>query len=1375
MHGQGSPHTSIVPLAEPNGHGACNIHQCLQVAVCLCALFGMAVEAAAQDLNLRLWIAWGGGAARRWTGQIRVGGDPQQTLGRNAIVEFRPVGLTPDEPGSMYVQGNTLYIAPRTPRDYDAVSLLVNSSQNASLTIELTSDNPQRQTRPIVVPLARLVSEAQYSILDERGNRLWVRRAPGDGLRVRFAPRDSLVFAPGEQFPIHVDPHFHPKLKDVEPDTSLLCAVELRQARTEDNVWEDERETRTDRNGGTPEVGPFTIPLPEAEGVYDVLITLKKRRFPAPFAARQPLCERKLQLVVVDTKPAESGGTAWQVVHEITPDVDTAVSQTEPPKSKIWKSLPKLPDWSRKLPDWSQLPWRPGSEKSGKRRPLGNGKSRKQVHPTHEFVELLAGGWQAYPLPITEPGLPHVLEVQYPSDNQQTLGISILEPNAAGVVTPVGISSGLDVPATGSTTSPRIERHRILFWPRTGAPLLLLTNHREDVPAVFGMIRVLSGPKTLPVRNIAAGENTRFMGTYLDRPLIVESFSASDAMDLGTNRNLNDWVTFHDGGVRLAQYLKYLGHNGAMISVLHEGSAIYPSQLLTATPKYDNGVFFGTGQDPMPKDILEMLFRLFDREGLQLVPALQFSAPLPELETLLRQQAATTTGVELIGASGGSWRQLRGSDRATGPLYNPLDPQVQWAMRRVIKELVERYGRHPSFAGVAIQLGPGTYAQVPDAEWGQDKATVGRFAKDENTVIPGFAAGDRKQIAAYLDAEGGEQWLNWRAGELAGFYRTVQADLTAAVPGARLYLAGADMLTGPQIKSALRPRLPERLDLRRVMLRVGIDPQRYSNDPDIVLLRPQRLAPLTSLDAQAANLELQRSEEMDELFGGFALGGIAVAANDTLRHTTGALFYHEPQSVSLPSFVAASPFGPDKTTSWLLAYTSPAGLNNRQRFVHSLAVLDSQSMFDGGWMVVSGQQESLTGLVDVYRRLPADRFETVPSQSATVETQPVVVRRLTRDGRTYLYVVNDSPWSVSVTLDLEARQSFNLSGLGNRELPPPVPRGGGSSWTVSLRPYDLIAAALNAPDVKVSDWRVEVGRQVFVDLREAINDIRTRANSLRNPKSLDVLANPDFELPRQGALLPGWTFANGNGISVEVDSNHDHTFIGNQNGRRGHCLRIRSSGPAAWVRSNPFPAPKTGRLSVWMWLQIDNPAKQPPLRLGIEGRLNNEVYYRYAEVGANNGRANPPPPLLAAKWAPYLARVDDVPTAGLTDLRVAVDLMGNGEVWVDDIQVFDLWFDKTERNELTKKFALADLKLGKGEVIECERILRSYWAEFLRRHVLLERRPQVADIPQADVLRQHPVPPPKALPPPAQDQEESSPSWIDRIKPKMPKLPNFFR
>src|SRR6185369_8411258 len=99
------------------------------------------------------------------------------------------------------------------------------------------------------------------------------------------------------------------------------------------------------------------------------------------------------------------------------------------------------------------------------------------------------------------------------------------------------------------------------------------------------------------------------------------------------------------------------GHNGLLLSVLADGSTIYPSQRLEPTPRYDTGTFFDQGFDPVRKDVAELLFRLFDREDLRLIPTVQFAAPLPELEALLRQGGRDSIGVEWVGADGATWLQ----------------------------------------------------------------------------------------------------------------------------------------------------------------------------------------------------------------------------------------------------------------------------------------------------------------------------------------------------------------------------------------------------------------------------------------------------------------------------------------------------------------------------------------------------------------------------------------------------------------------------------------------------------------------------------------------------------------------------------------------
>ena len=137
------------------------------------------------------------------------------------------------------------------------------------------------------------------------------------------------------------------------------------------------------------------------------------------------LAERKVQLVVVDSRPPAETAQA-------TP---TKVVEINPVNSRWWDRL-------------AQLPLVPALRKG----PLGNGESATWEHPTlGPMIQLGPGGaapnigWEAYPLPISNPGQPHILEVEYPSDVPQAMGISLIEPNAAGAVMPIGLDSGVYV------------------------------------------------------------------------------------------------------------------------------------------------------------------------------------------------------------------------------------------------------------------------------------------------------------------------------------------------------------------------------------------------------------------------------------------------------------------------------------------------------------------------------------------------------------------------------------------------------------------------------------------------------------------------------------------------------------------------------------------------------------------------------------------------------------------------------------------------------------------------------------------------------------------------------------------------------------------
>jgi len=1270
------------------GHGGPNPSQgrCLPVALTTAAsavqraaiaLLGLSAARVTLADDVRVRIAWGGGAERAWQGTISV------TDG--AISEPQPLGAEADEPGSMWLEDNprigrrVLVVQQRSPRGYDGVDVLVSATPDAKLLLQLSSgDRPTT----IEVPLAGLSGEFVNKELDNQGNRLLVMRAPGDSLRVHFT-RESLVFAPGETFRFTLEPRALPLPKG----GSARIKIQLLGGGKE--LWSQEPESRGDQ----AEAIPVEVPLPSAEGVYDIVITAVNspkwsQAVRQPFSWKRTIADRRVQLLVLDPQRLPSGWSDSEFAQ---------VVEIDPANPRWYDKFNKLPQLQLTKPRVRL--WKG---------PLGNDCLQSQRHPLGELAQLKPNAdspdvsWEAYWLPINQPGRPHIVEIEYPSDVPQTLGVSILEPNAAGGLAPLVVNSSMAnaAEAIGLAGAPRWQRHRVVFWPRTATPLLLISNGRDRTPAVYGKIRVLAGgqrlPRTLPDR---AGANRRLLAAYLERPLIPENFAAGECLDAWSGRSLDDWSTFYEGGTRLVEYLNHTGCNGLMLGVLADGSTIYPSSLLQPTPRYDTGAFFASAQDPVRKDVLEMLLRLFDREDLQLIPMVEFAAPLPELEALRRAGGRDAEGIEWIGADGAGLCASWPTQRGLAPYYNVLDPRVQKAMLDVLRELISRYARHPSLTGVAVRLSADGYAQLPGPDWGLDDGTIARFERDAKLQVPGYGPQRFAQRSAFLGQEPQRRaWLEWRAAQLAKFYRRACDELTAIRPGSRLYLAGAGMIGGPELDHDLRPTLPHPTTVASALLRVGIDARHY-RDPQqrIVLLRPERIAPDENLGSRAADLEISQMADIDRYFQTLA--------------TSGSLFFHPAREIHLESFDRKSPFKPAYT--WLVSEPSPSGQQNRRRFVHSLATLDAQVMLDGGSVLPMGQEAAIRDLTAAYRALPAIRFQPVGGGQPADTAQPVTFRYGTYGGRTYLYAVNDAPFATTARVHVEAGPGCRIEDLsGTRKIEPLKPEANsGFYWEVALEPYDLAAVQLSEPNVQCSAPHVTWPDAVESALGLQIRRLGARAAVLRNPPPLDVVANPGFERPATANNpIPNWIPIGQGKVSIQLDKTEKH------GGKQS--VKLASSGPVACLVSQPLAVPATGRLVVSVWLRVANAARQPPLRLALEGKLREHDYYKFGPVGLAPN-AGQPAAAIRTEWGQYIFQVDDLPLEGLTSLRARFDMMGAGEVWIDDVQVSSLTFSGPEMFELSKLITLADVKLQRGQIGDCLHLLEGYWPRFLEENVAL--------------------------------------------------------
>lgn len=1234
--------------------------------------------------SIGLRIEWGGGSQRRWEGVIG--------LSRGQLAQPRPLGVEADEPGSMWFKDGSLVVRQRSARTYDGVDLTVTGGLDEHLLVQLTPAG-QRESEVLRFRLGDLLGDFRSEALDDQGNRVLVRRSPGDRLRVSVKDR-SLVYLPGDVFRIEVTPELLP----VPPETKLRLNVQILPGRQTSVLWQ------TDLTAKAGEGLPIAVnvPLPNQEGVYDVLISALhagwQQAVRMPLGGK-PIAERRIQVLVLSP-----GASAAVTSGELS-----AVDEIEPASPRRWEErLAKLPQ----LPQLPQLPvlprWRKG--------PLGNGRMQIKSHALGSLVQLERSrspndaSWEAYTLVVSRPGLPHVLEVDYPSDVPQTLSISVLEANAAGGLG-MGVDSGVDVPEPiyRETGAPRWLRHRLVFWPRTRSPLVLLSNRSLDRPAVYGKIRVLGGWERLPRAYPAEAEQPqRMLAAYMDRPLFPENFSASETLDAWIGRSLDDWQTFYEGGLRLTEYLQYAGYDSLMISVLAEGSTIYPSGLLEPTPRYDTGLFFDSGQDPVRKDGLEMLLRMFDRERLRLIPTLDFSAPLPRLEETLRRGGAASASVRWIGPAGTPWDESLAGRRTIGPYYNVLDPRVQEEMLSVVREVVRGYGQHPSFAALALKLSADGYAQLPGPEWGLDDATIDRFQRDCRMQVPGEGPQRFAQRSQFFAGDPARRvWLQWRADQLYHFYRRVHEELIAVRPGCRLYLAGAEILSSPEMQSQLRPTLPRRTTLGECLIWSGIDPRHYQQDDSVVLLRPEQIAPLGRLGAEAVNIEIHQMPDADRLFQEMA--------------GRGSLFFHPPEKFTLPSFDEKSPFRPSYTE--FLSQVVPSGRENRRRILHALAAGDATTVADGGWLLPLGQEDELRDLIDAYRRLPPVRLQTAADEDGRL-SKSVIARFGSHAGRSWAYLVNDAPFPATVQLAVDASPRCRMEELtGRRKIAPPEIGPQGTVWRVSLEPYDLVAVSFSEPGVRLLRPAISSPSSVAAELSEQVRALSTRAAILGSLAPLPAPKNPGFEGDEEGDGLSGWTANAPAGTAARLDSADKHA------GRQS--LHLTSSGPALRMLSEAFDPPATGRLSVSVWMRVKDERAQPPLQLAIEGKLDGADYSRFAVVG-QSPPGTPPAPPIAASWANYLFQVEDLPLEGLAQVRVRFDLAGPGEVWIDDVQVFHLAFNRKERLELSKIIALADVKLQNGQLGDCLRLLEGYWPRFLQVHVPLpDNLVQAADPPGA--------------------------------------------
>ena len=1242
-----------------------------------------------------LRLAWGGRSYLAWGGQIEVPG--------GKIISFKTLGRDADTPGSMWLKDGVLHIERRSKRSYDGVDIVVEGEQNAKIITSLASE---ADMRPVAVEasIASLRTQAYRATLDSVGNYLLIHRAPGDAIRTTFE-RNALIFRPQEEFVFQVEID----MPQESFSDSMSMDVVVQKTAGGETLWS---ETYNVTESMTKSASlTVKLPMPEKEGVYDIILSVREKSSYSkkwvPYLEAKAIAQRHIQVVVFDPDRIKSSVTQeWTHIANIDPT---------------------NPRWWSRLPEWMRVEKLPGLPKG----PLSNQSLEYVTKANNKYLKLAnrtngkEPSWWAFPLPVEEIGIPHILEIEISNEGAIDLGVSILEPNASGKVIPIDRDFGFHAnPIISASRGTSPHKYRVIYWPKTTAPVLVLTNLQPNSSVLVGKMVISCSKNGLPNTQLATNisRNHRLTAAYINRPFLPASFGCNDIRDPITGQPIQNWQTFYDSGTRMADYLRFTGYNAAIVSVLSDGGAIYPSHLTGTTVRFDSGQLATSGSDPIQKDILELMLQTFDRAGLAFVPAIHLNATLPALEAAKRKTRSQESGLEWIGPDGRTYLEVYGAERGSAPHYNLLHPEVQHAFLQIIEELATRCGSHPSFSGIAIQFSGHASTQLPGLEWGMDDQTVKKFSLDTGIQVPGKGKGkDRfRARTQFLLGESRDAWTTWRVKQVSDFYKQVQKVVSKDNPRRATFLLFANILEGSPIRARLQPTLLQQASFRSGFRELGLDLEVLGTIPGIVATRPYYQLPLSKTTQNAPATQLAKSSELTKL--------------QSLNSRMGIQIDKRSQQILLPSLGSQSPFGPETISIARRIQTKPSGQELRRIFTHAIIDHDTSILIDGGGLMDTSFDPALKRLLTIYQRLPLPN-----KQVATKEVQPVTVRTYEEQDATIICAINDSPWPIRVKMPLLAPAGCISVDLVGTTRPRTVPNGAsGMAWTVELEPYGIYAARFSEKGVRVQQIQFEVTQAEIIALEQEIEALGERVSLMARQREYRALKNPGFEALAQQApvenvssvqhakesslgtefgSIQGWKSTSaGEGFTFTLDT--QKPFSGKIS------AKMTSVGASGSVSSHSFDAPETGRLTLQLRLRSDAIKDQPVFRVAIESLNAGKEYNQYIVFGGKGKQAVP----ISKEWGYYSFTANRLPLGETTKLRVRFDLLGKGKVWIDDIKLLDLslidqpQFHRSERVGLDKIRYQAAATLNKKRYRDTLRVLEGHWPVYLKQHIQLPKR-----------------------------------------------------
>jgi hypothetical protein len=647
-------------------------------------------ESSPVDLNLR--IVWGGPTPTTYVGTLEIDS--------GSLVCTKQLGIDSNDPSFLLKDSTGKFAIHDKKTRFGGCDVRVQAKANNRITLKLQIEGEeatQTIVKEFVWTLKSLRDGPETQELGINACRLSTDRVPGDRLRV-VTSRSHLIYNSEEPLSLQIQPHNLPWL-------STLCNFECALIRLDDEIIANRKSKQIQLDGlGNGESYDVLSVAPKEEGVYELRFKIEPKRILPGIMLRYPSVERSVQFVVYNNLPSNK---TWQDSNLVSEDEDSKWRPQSQPSPIVFEIQTLTSRLASRIDNSKRFPFLEIARTLSVL-PKETTLDRKAL-TSDSTLQIPAGGVAIASLHNMSPGDLNRLSIGSSSSNaafrvairSTAAHDSKAESTIANEVFDASIPRSLDrtVDLANSSTE---ENFDLLFWPSTQSAQLEITNLNPtsalDLHSV--LVDVWDHPSQSPKARIAPFVSPSSI-LELHSPNVRGAFGAEHLSNATGKRTYDEWQQFLRFAKQSAVYCKANGFESLAWTVHSEGSSLFPSSKLSTNARFDTGTFSSEGRDPIRKDVVELMYRVLSRYGVEFIPMIELSSPMREIEEAFTK----VDSKDLF--------QHRDTSLATegnvSRLYNPFCPRVQQAISVALEEFGDRYRSHPNYRGFALRASPATH------------------------------------------------------------------------------------------------------------------------------------------------------------------------------------------------------------------------------------------------------------------------------------------------------------------------------------------------------------------------------------------------------------------------------------------------------------------------------------------------------------------------------------------------------------------------------------------------------------------------------------------------------------------------------------------